>query len=63
MMDSKQAAMAAWQAFGSRDPERIRAVLTEDAEWIAPADNATQLMLGLGADFLGAADAGGGAGA
>jgi ketosteroid isomerase-like protein len=51
-MDSKQAAMAAWQAFGSRDAERIRAVLTEDAKWIAPADNATQLMLGLEADFL-----------
>jgi ketosteroid isomerase-like protein len=52
MTQSKQAAIAAWQAFGSRDPERIRAVLTENVKWIAPPHNATQVMLGLDPDFL-----------
>ena len=33
-MDSKQAALAVWQAFGTRDADRIRAVLTDDAEWL-----------------------------
>ena len=51
MTEAKQAAIAAWQAFSSRDPDRIRAVLTEGAKWIAPPDNATQLMLGLDRDF------------
>jgi ketosteroid isomerase-like protein len=51
MTRSKQAAIAAWQAFNTRDPERIRAVLTEGAKWIAPPYNATQIMLGLDPDF------------
>jgi ketosteroid isomerase-like protein len=51
MNNSKQAAIAAWQAFNTRDPELIRTVLTEDAKWIAPPHNATQIMIGLDADF------------
>jgi ketosteroid isomerase-like protein len=48
----KAAATAVWQAFASRDPDRIREVLTEDAAWLAPADNATQVALGLPPDLL-----------
>ena len=50
--DTKQAALAAWSAFGSRDADKIRAVLTEDVCWTAPARNATQVALGLPAAIL-----------
>jgi len=42
---NKQAAIAAWQTFRTRDPEKIAAVFTDDAEWLAPADNATAVAL------------------
>lgn len=53
-MDSKQAALAAWQAFATRDADQIRAVLTDDAEWQAPAGNATALALGVTHHMIGA---------
>lgn len=53
-MDSKQAALAAWRAFGSGDAGRIRAVLTDDAEWRAPAGNATAVALGVTDHMIGA---------
>jgi ketosteroid isomerase-like protein len=37
--------LAAWQALASRDPARIAAMFTEDAEWIAPERNATAAAL------------------
>nr|WP_249790102.1 nuclear transport factor 2 family protein [Bradyrhizobium yuanmingense] len=37
--------MNAWKTFSSRDPERIAALFTEDAEWIAPKGNATAIAL------------------
>lgn len=43
--DSKAAVIAALEAFKTRDPERIAAVFTEDAEWLAPANNATAVAL------------------
>lgn len=43
--DPKEAALAVWRAFATRDPEAIRGVLTDDVEWLAPADNATALAL------------------
>jgi ketosteroid isomerase-like protein len=43
----KESAAGVWRAFASRDPDTIRAVLTEDASWISPAGNATQVALGL----------------
>ncbi len=49
---SREAAANVWKAFASRDPETIRAVLTEDAAWIAPERNATQVALGLAPDLL-----------
>jgi uncharacterized protein len=48
----KESAAGVWRAFASRDRETIRAVLTEDAAWIAPERNATQLALGLAVDML-----------
>jgi ketosteroid isomerase-like protein len=42
---NKQAAIAAWQTFRTRDPEKIAAVFTEDAEWLAPENNATAVAL------------------
>jgi ketosteroid isomerase-like protein len=35
----------AWKTFSSRDAERIAALFTEDAEWIAPEGNATAVAL------------------
>jgi ketosteroid isomerase-like protein len=35
----------AFQALASNDPERISAVLTEDAEWLSPPENATAVAL------------------
>ncbi|MEV2255183.1 nuclear transport factor 2 family protein [Streptomyces sp. NPDC050147] len=34
-----------FQALASNDPDRICAVLTEDAEWLSPPGNATALAL------------------
>jgi uncharacterized protein len=42
---NKQAAIAAWQVFRTRDPQKIATVFTEDAEWLAPANNATAVAL------------------
>jgi uncharacterized protein len=52
MSDTKKAAFAVWSAFASRDADKIREVLTEDAKWLAPVGNATQVALGLPSDFL-----------
>lgn len=35
----------AWKAFASHDADRIAAVFTEDAEWLAPPENATAVAL------------------
>ena len=35
----------AWKVFASHDAERITEVFTEDAEWLAPAGNATAIWL------------------
>jgi ketosteroid isomerase-like protein len=52
MTGAKDHAFAVWRAFGSRDPDQIRAVLTEDVVWLAPPHNATQIALGLPEDML-----------
>ncbi len=31
--NSKHVVLAAWQALATRDPQRIAAMFTEDAEW------------------------------
>ena len=43
--ECKQAVMAAWKAFASRDRARIEACLAPDAEWLAPPQNATAIAL------------------
>ncbi|NIJ14992.1 hypothetical protein FHU38_005400 [Saccharomonospora amisosensis] len=43
--DSRAIVQAAWQAFASHDADRIAAVFTEDAEWLAPPGNATAIAL------------------
>jgi uncharacterized protein len=42
---SKQVVMDAWRAFATRDPDRVAAVFTPDAEWLAPPGNATALAI------------------
>jgi ketosteroid isomerase-like protein len=42
---SREIVQRAWQAFSARDPERISAFFTEDAQWLAPAGNATAVAL------------------
>ena len=53
-MQSKEAALAVWRAFATRDAERIRSVLTEDVEWRAPRNNATAIALGVTDHMVGA---------
>lgn len=53
-MESKEAALAVWRAFATRDADRIRAVLTDDAEWKAPPGNATARALGVTDHMIGA---------
>ncbi|MEU1203856.1 nuclear transport factor 2 family protein [Nocardia sp. NPDC005825] len=43
--DSRAIVQEAWRAFASHDAERIAAFFTADAEWLAPAGNATAVAL------------------
>ncbi len=53
----RDAVLALYQAYATRDPVRIAACLAEDVVWVAPPGNATQVALGLGsADDAGAPD-------
>jgi ketosteroid isomerase-like protein len=45
-MQTKEFVLGAWKAFGTGDPDRIGAVFTGDAEWLAPAGNAAARVLG-----------------
>ena len=45
-LDTQQIVKNAWKAFASRDPERIAAASTEDAQWRTPPGNATAKALG-----------------
>jgi ketosteroid isomerase-like protein len=48
-MTPKETVKALYAAYASADPQRIEALLHADAVWVAPAGNATQVALGLGA--------------
>lgn len=50
---NKRAITDAWKAFASRDRQRIEAVFTEDAEWLAPRGNATAVALGVPDHMIG----------
>lgn len=41
----KRSVVDAWKTFATRDAQRIGAVFTEDAQWIAPHGNATAIAL------------------
>jgi uncharacterized protein len=43
--DSRRIVLATWETFKTRDQERIAAMFTEDAEWVAPPNNATAAAL------------------
>ncbi|WP_453952459.1 nuclear transport factor 2 family protein [Bradyrhizobium sp. USDA 377] len=45
MTTPKDVVLKAWKTFSSRDAERIAALFTDDAEWIAPKGNATAVAL------------------
>ncbi|WP_240536258.1 nuclear transport factor 2 family protein [Bradyrhizobium genomosp. III] len=45
MSSPKDIVLNAWKIFSSRDAERIAALFTDDAEWIAPKGNATAVAL------------------
>lgn len=47
-MDSKQTVMALYEAYATRDADRITGLMHNDVVWTAPAGNATQVALGLG---------------
>src|SRR5262245_61713174 len=42
---AKDVALNAWKTFSTRDPSQIARLFTPDAEWIAPAGNATAVAL------------------
>jgi ketosteroid isomerase-like protein len=44
---SREIVQRAWRAFATRDPGRIAAFFDEDAQWPAPAGNATAVALGV----------------
>jgi len=44
-MTPKETVLAAWAAFATRDPAKVAAQFTPDAEWIAPEGNATAIAL------------------
>jgi hypothetical protein len=51
--DSRVIVQTAWQAFASHDADRIAAVFTEDAEWLAPPGNATAVALDVPSHMVG----------
>lgn len=42
---NKRLVIDAWRVFGTRDADRVGDVFTPDAEWFAPAGNATSLAI------------------
>lgn len=42
---NKQRIIEAWEVFSSGDPQLVSEVFSEDAEWLAPAGNATAVAL------------------
>lgn len=49
----KQVVIEAWKAFSSREPARITEFFTADAEWLAPAGNATAMALNVASHMVG----------
>jgi ketosteroid isomerase-like protein len=51
--DNRTIIQAAWRAFATRDAEQIGAFFTPDAEWLAPAGNATAVALDAPSHMIG----------
>ncbi|MEV0466618.1 nuclear transport factor 2 family protein [Nocardia tengchongensis] len=51
--DNKAIVQAAWRAFASHEAEQIAAFFTADAEWLAPAGNATAVALDAPSHMIG----------
>ena len=51
--DNRAIVQTAWQAFASHDADQIAAVFTEDAEWLAPPENATAVALAAPSHMIG----------
>jgi ketosteroid isomerase-like protein len=52
-IDNRAVVQAAWRAFASHDAEQIAVFFTEDAEWLAPAGNATAVALDAPSHMIG----------
>jgi uncharacterized protein (TIGR02246 family) len=52
-IDNRAVVQAAWRAFATHDAEQIAAFFTEDAEWLAPAGNATAVALDAPSHMIG----------
>ncbi|WP_067468559.1 nuclear transport factor 2 family protein [Nocardia amamiensis] len=52
---NKAIVQSAWRAFAEHDFDRIAAFFTDDAEWLAPARNATAVALGIPSHMIGRA--------
>ena len=50
---SRAVVQAAWRAFAGHDAAQIAAFFTEDAEWLAPAGNATAVALDVPSHMVG----------
>ncbi|UBU08574.1 nuclear transport factor 2 family protein [Nonomuraea gerenzanensis] len=44
-VSNKQLVIDAWKIFATRDPVQVAALFAPDAQWLAPAGNATSLAL------------------
>ena len=52
-IDNRVIVQAAWRAFASHDAGQIAPYFTEDAEWLAPAGNATAVALAAPSHMVG----------
>jgi ketosteroid isomerase-like protein len=52
-MSQRAIVQNAWKAFASHDADRIASVFTEDAEWLAPPENATAVALAAPSHMIG----------
>jgi ketosteroid isomerase-like protein len=55
-VNNKQRIAQLWHAFATRDETLIASFFQDDAVWIAPANNATAVALGVTSGFTGAAN-------
>ncbi|WP_406280307.1 nuclear transport factor 2 family protein [Nocardia sp. NBC_00881] len=52
-LNNKDIVIAAWRSFAQHDAERIAEFFSDDAEWVAPAGNATAMALNVPSHMVG----------